>query len=199
MSKLQPGTELDMNNVTLRISLDVTGLVGFAKDFQTCDTFMDAGTDELFEIIKLSESLSRPCPSRSLRPASPDEVCRDVLIVAAAAVSIGPIVSVSYTPQKIACSEPDTLQASHCCQLTPWSVHAAFRELYSRTSNPARKFWIYSLWSPERRRVERLFKQFRLRMSQLLQEVCSLLKCTYHHVLAAFLCMSVSWPSAPVC
>ncbi|CAL5223031.1 g5486 [Coccomyxa viridis] len=100
MSKLQPGTELDMNNVTLRISLDVTGLVGFAKDFQTCDTFMDAGTDELFEIIKLT-----------------------------------------------------------------------FRELYSRTSNPARKFWIYSLWSPERRRVERLFKQFRLRMSQLLQEV----------------------------
>ena len=118
MSRLPPGTELDMNNVTLRISLDVTGLVGFAKDFQTCDTFMDAGTDELFEIIKLSESLSRPCPSRSLRPAPPDEVCRDVLIVAAASVSIGPNVSVSYTPQKIACSEPDTLQASHCCQLT---------------------------------------------------------------------------------
>ena len=53
-------------------------------------------------------------------------------------------------------------------------VSAAFRELYSRTSNPARKFWIYNLWSPERRRVERLFKQFRLRMSQLLQEVCSI-------------------------
>ena len=60
MNKLPSGTELDMNNVTLRISLDVTGLVGFAKDFQTCDTFMDAGTDELFEIIKISNSLSHP-------------------------------------------------------------------------------------------------------------------------------------------
>ena len=58
LNKLPPGSELDMNNVTLRISLDVTGLVGFAKDFQTCDTFMDAGTDELFGIIKLSESQS---------------------------------------------------------------------------------------------------------------------------------------------
>ena len=58
MNKLPSGTELDMNNVTLRISLDVTGLVGFAKDFQTCDTFMDAGTDELFEIIKISNLLS---------------------------------------------------------------------------------------------------------------------------------------------
>ena len=55
MNKLPPGSELDMNNVTLRISLDVTGVVGFAKDFQTCDTFMDVGTDELFEIIKASE------------------------------------------------------------------------------------------------------------------------------------------------
>lgn len=58
MTRLPPGSELDMNNVTLRISLDVTGLVGFAKDFQTCDTFMDAGTDELFGIIKVSKSLS---------------------------------------------------------------------------------------------------------------------------------------------
>ena len=61
LNKLSPGTELDMNNVTLRISLDVTGLVGFAKDFQTCDTFKDAGTDELFGIIKLSAKLSCPC------------------------------------------------------------------------------------------------------------------------------------------
>ena len=66
MSKLPPGTELDMNNVTLRISLDVTGLVGFAKDFQTCDTFMDAGTDELFDIIKVSESMSSSCQQTRL-------------------------------------------------------------------------------------------------------------------------------------
>ena len=52
---------------------------------------------------------------------------------------------------------------------------AAFRELYSRTSNPARKLSLYSLWSPERCRAEHLFRKFRVRMSQLLQEVCSLL------------------------
>ena len=60
MNKLPPGSELDMNNVTLRISLDVTGLVGFAKDYQTCGTFMDVGTDELFDIIKASESPQCP-------------------------------------------------------------------------------------------------------------------------------------------
>ena len=44
-----------MNNVTLRISLDVTGIVGFAKDFKTCSSFKDAGTDELFTIIQKSK------------------------------------------------------------------------------------------------------------------------------------------------
>ena len=55
MAGMPPGAELDMNNVTLRISLDVTGIVGFAKDFQTCRSFKDASTDELFTIIQKSE------------------------------------------------------------------------------------------------------------------------------------------------
>ena len=55
MMGMPPGAELDMNNVTLRISLDVTGIVGFAKDFRTCSSFKDAGTDELFTIIQKSE------------------------------------------------------------------------------------------------------------------------------------------------
>ena len=54
MAGMAPGAELDMNNVTLRISLDVTGIVGFAKDFRTCASFKDAGTDELFTIIQKS-------------------------------------------------------------------------------------------------------------------------------------------------
>lgn len=58
MAGVPPGTELDMNNVTLRISLDVTGMVGFAKDFHTCSSFKDAGTDELFAIIQKSELLA---------------------------------------------------------------------------------------------------------------------------------------------
>ena len=55
MAGMPPGAELDMNNVTLRISLDVTGIIGFAKDFRTCSSFKDAGTDELFTIIQKSE------------------------------------------------------------------------------------------------------------------------------------------------
>ncbi len=55
MVAMPPGAEVDMNNVTLRISLDVTGLVGFAKDFETCASFSDSGTDELFTIIQKSE------------------------------------------------------------------------------------------------------------------------------------------------
>ena len=55
MVAMPPGAEVDMNNVTLRISLDVTGLVGFAKDFETCASFSDSGTDELFTIIQKGE------------------------------------------------------------------------------------------------------------------------------------------------
>ncbi len=61
MAALPSGTELDMNNVTLRIALDVTGMVGFAKDFRTCASFKDSGTDELFTIIQKSG-----CPGPSL-------------------------------------------------------------------------------------------------------------------------------------
>ena len=55
MSQLPAGTALDMNNITMRIALDITGLVGFAKDFETCNTFKDADTDELFNIVKISK------------------------------------------------------------------------------------------------------------------------------------------------
>jgi hypothetical protein len=55
MVAMPPGAEVDMNNVTLRISLDVTGLVGFGKDFKTCASFSDSGTDQLFTIIQKSE------------------------------------------------------------------------------------------------------------------------------------------------
>jgi hypothetical protein len=51
---LPPEEELDVNNVTLRLALDITGLVGFAKDFGTTRSFSDAGTDELFYILQSS-------------------------------------------------------------------------------------------------------------------------------------------------
>ena len=60
MAGMPPGTELDMNNVTLRIALDVTGMVGFAKDFRTCASFQDSGTDELFTIIQKSGCHGNP-------------------------------------------------------------------------------------------------------------------------------------------
>ena len=48
---------------------------------------------------------------------------------------------------------------------------AAFRELYCRTTNPARP---YMLWVPEVREARRLFSAFRARMAGLVQEVRSL-------------------------
>ena len=45
---------------------------------------------------------------------------------------------------------------------------AAFRELYCRTSNPARP---YMLWLSEVREARRLFRTFKARMAQLVQEV----------------------------
>ena len=70
MANMPPGTELDMNNVTLRIALDVTGLVGFAKDFQTCASFKDSGTDELFTIIQKSGSQGQPIHLMVQNPGS---------------------------------------------------------------------------------------------------------------------------------
>lgn len=49
---LGPETAIDVNNVTMRFALDVTGLVGFAKDYMTCSTFDDARTDDLLEVLK---------------------------------------------------------------------------------------------------------------------------------------------------
>ncbi|BDA50154.1 Cytochrome P450 3A13 [Coccomyxa sp. Obi] len=97
MLKLAPGEELDINNVTLRFAMDVTGLVGFAKDYGTTRSFSDTGTDELFYILQ-----------------------------------------------------------------------STFRELYCRAVNPARPLMF---WLPEVRRAPALFRAFRARMMQLLQEV----------------------------
>ena len=47
---------------------------------------------------------------------------------------------------------------------------AAFRELYCRTSNPARP---YMLWLSEVREARRLFRAFKARMAELVQEVIS--------------------------
>ena len=49
---LGPDADLDINNVTMRFAMDVTGLVGFAKDYETCSTFDDACTDDLFDILR---------------------------------------------------------------------------------------------------------------------------------------------------
>lgn len=54
LGALAPGEEVDVNNVTLRLALDITGLVGFAKDFGTTRSFSDSGTDELFFILQSS-------------------------------------------------------------------------------------------------------------------------------------------------
>ena len=45
---------------------------------------------------------------------------------------------------------------------------AAFRELYCRTTNPARP---YMLWLSEVREARHLFRTFKSRMVQLVQEV----------------------------
>ena len=43
---------LDLNNVTLRISMDVTGIVGFNKDFHTTTNLHDAETEATIENLK---------------------------------------------------------------------------------------------------------------------------------------------------
>ena len=49
---------LDVNNVTLRISMDVTGIVGFNKDFKTTEDFHDIKTDATIENLKAGEVCS---------------------------------------------------------------------------------------------------------------------------------------------
>jgi hypothetical protein len=58
-----PEADIDINNICMRFSMDVTGLVGFAKDFGTCRTFNDSKTDEVFEVLKAGAPL--PPPSRN--------------------------------------------------------------------------------------------------------------------------------------
>lgn len=55
IARLGPTADMDINNITMRYAMDVTGLVGFAKDFATCRTFDDAETDELFDILRGGE------------------------------------------------------------------------------------------------------------------------------------------------
>lgn len=50
--KIGPAAAIDINNVTMRFAMDVTGLVGFGKDYKTCSTFDDAHTDGLFDILR---------------------------------------------------------------------------------------------------------------------------------------------------
>ncbi len=54
-----PGVEADLNNLMMRFAMDVTGIFIFAKDFGTARSFSDAGTDELFMIIKHCARRSR--------------------------------------------------------------------------------------------------------------------------------------------
>ena len=52
---LGPAADIDINNVAMRFALDVTGLVGFGKDYQTCKNFGDAATDDLFDVLRQCE------------------------------------------------------------------------------------------------------------------------------------------------
>ena len=47
-----PKADVDLNNVTMRMAMDVTGIVGFAKDFKTTEALDDPATDETFETLK---------------------------------------------------------------------------------------------------------------------------------------------------
>lgn len=65
--QLGPEADIDINNVTMRFAMDVTGLVGFGKDYKTCRTFNDADTDDLFDILRKCEL---PLPDRAMLKAS---------------------------------------------------------------------------------------------------------------------------------
>jgi len=47
-----PQTDIDINNVMMRYTMDVTGLVGFAKDYQCCVHMDDAKTDDFFDVLR---------------------------------------------------------------------------------------------------------------------------------------------------
>jgi hypothetical protein len=47
-----PRADVDMNNIFMRYAMDVTGLVGFAKDFKVTGSMDDHKTDELFEVLR---------------------------------------------------------------------------------------------------------------------------------------------------
>lgn len=64
---LAPGHEIDINNVALRLTLDINGLVGFATDFGTTRSFNDTDSDELFFILT---SCKRLCSLRRSRLAA---------------------------------------------------------------------------------------------------------------------------------
>jgi fatty acid synthase len=47
-----PCTDVDVNNMFMRYAMDITGVVGFAKDFGTTGALVDAETDSLFDTLR---------------------------------------------------------------------------------------------------------------------------------------------------
>jgi len=47
-----PTADVDVNNMYMRFAMDITGVVGFAKDFGTTASLADASTDSLFDVLR---------------------------------------------------------------------------------------------------------------------------------------------------
>ena len=124
IKQLGPNGDFDINNLTMRYSMDVTGLVGFAKDFGTCRTFDDASTDELFDILRAGELIA--APARCLLDDS--RICRSTNAVLQG------------------CNSTLARLPPNCTDVL--SVHlAGMLECYSRAINPFRRLMI---WNPVR-------------------------------------------------
>lgn len=65
MHEAGPTMDVDMNNMFMRYAMDVTGLVGFAKDFKVTCTLSDSKTDSLFENLRTGGS---PVPGPPCSP-----------------------------------------------------------------------------------------------------------------------------------
>jgi hypothetical protein len=57
-----PRADVDMNNIFMRYAMDVTGLVGFGKDFRVTGSVDDHKTDELFEVLRTGASCALSAP-----------------------------------------------------------------------------------------------------------------------------------------
>lgn len=47
-----PATDVDVNNMYMRFAMDITGVVGFAKDFGVTKSLTDTATDSLFDVLR---------------------------------------------------------------------------------------------------------------------------------------------------